>query len=137
MKFSAPDYLILIVENLNRSIEFYSGILGLELSHRTEGYAQFRTGGTRLALYTREAMSVTLGLDLYPPKPVSPGFEIGFKVENVDAAFSELANRGVPVQMTPTDRPWGQRTAYFRDPDGHLIEIAQDISRPDSNGQSG
>ena len=30
----------------------------------------------------------------------------------------------VPV-IHPTDRSWGQRTAYLRDPDGHLVELAQ------------
>jgi hypothetical protein len=28
--------------------------------------------------------------------------------------------------MPPTTRSWGQRTAYVRDPDGNLIELAQD-----------
>jgi len=30
----------------------------------------------------------------------------------------------------PTTRLWGQRTAYIRDPDGHLIELVQDIGKP-------
>jgi uncharacterized glyoxalase superfamily protein PhnB len=74
-------------------------------------------------------MSKTLGLPLQPPPHDAPGFEIGFKVPDVDAAFEELVSKGACPAMEPTTRPWGQRTAYVRDPDGHLVELAQDLGR--------
>lgn len=128
MKFTALDYVILIVADLDRAVAFYTGVLGIPLAQRAEAYAQFDTGTTRLGLYTREAMSETLALDLTPPARHSPGFEIGFKVPDVDAAYATLVERGAQPQTPPTTRPWGQRTAYIRDPDGHLIELAQDLS---------
>lgn len=45
----------------------------------------------------------------------------------VDAAFVELEESAVQTVVPPTDRVWGQRTAYLRDPDGYLIELAQDL----------
>jgi catechol 2,3-dioxygenase-like lactoylglutathione lyase family enzyme len=72
-------------------------------------------------------MAKTLGMALDPPAPGAPGFEVGFKVADVDAAFSELIARGAQPMVPPTDRVWGQRTAYVRDPDGHLIELAQEL----------
>lgn len=30
----------------------------------------------------------------------------------------------------PLSRTWDQRTAYLRDPDGHLIELAQQLDKP-------
>jgi catechol 2,3-dioxygenase-like lactoylglutathione lyase family enzyme len=74
-------------------------------------------------------MAKTLGLALDAPSSNAPGFEIGFKVDDVDAAESELVSRGASPVVPPTDRFWGQRTAYVRDPDGHLIELAQDLRR--------
>ena len=127
LKLSAPDYLILIVEDLDRALGFYVDLLGLRLGHRSGDYAQLDTGTTRLALYTRSAMAKTLGMALDPPAPSAPGFEVGFKVADVDAAFAELVARGAPPVAPPTDRFWGQRTAYIRDPDGHLVELAQDL----------
>jgi catechol 2,3-dioxygenase-like lactoylglutathione lyase family enzyme len=38
-----------------------------------------------------------------------------------------LIARGAPAVVPPTDRFWGQRTAYVRDPDGHLVELAQEL----------
>lgn len=128
-KLSAPDYLILIVEDLDRALGFYVDVLGLRLGHRSGEYAQLDTGTTRLALYTRSAMAKTLGMALDAPAASAPGFEVGFKVADVDAAFSELIARGAQPMVSPTDRFWGQRTAYVRDPDGHLIELAQELKR--------
>jgi catechol 2,3-dioxygenase-like lactoylglutathione lyase family enzyme len=121
------DYVVLIVEDLDRALQFYTEVLGLRLGHRSGDYAQLATGATRVGLYKRDAMSKTLGMQLKKPAQDAPGFEIGFKVSDVDAAFSELVGRGASPAMPPTTRPWGQRTAYVRDPDGHLIELAQDL----------
>ena len=109
--------------DLDRSLDFYVERLGLPLGHRSGAYAQLDTGPTRLALYQREAMSATLGQPLSVPDPQAPGFEIGFKVVDVDAAYAELVGGGAEPAAPPADRPWGQRTAYVRDPDGHLIEL--------------
>ncbi|HZD39159.1 MAG TPA: VOC family protein [Terriglobales bacterium] len=128
-QLTAPDYIILIVEELDRALRFYTEILGLRLGHRSGDYAQLDTGTTRLALYTRSAMAKTLGMALDAPAPNTPGFELGFKVVDVDAVFSELVARGAPAVVAPTDRFWGQRTAYVRDPDGHLVELAQDLAQ--------
>ena len=125
MKLAAPDYVILIVGDLDRALDFYTGALGLRLGHRAGDFAQLQTGPTRLALYTRSAMAKILAMALEPPAASAPGFEIGFKVADVDAAFAELVARGAPPVAPPTDRFWGQRTAYVRDPDGHLVELAQ------------
>ena len=130
MELTAPDYVILIVDDLDRALRFYTEVLGLKLGHRSGDYAQLDTGATRLALYTRSAMATTLGMSLEAPRPAAPGFEIGFKVADVDAAVNELIARGVSSVVPPTDRFWGQRTAYVRDPDGHLIELAQELHRP-------
>lgn len=129
MKLSAPDYVILIVEDLDRSLRFYTEVLGLRLQHRSGDYAQFDTGTTRLGFYTRGAMAETLGTPIEPPAANTPGFEIGFLVDNVDAAYAELVQRGAGALTPPTTRPWGQRTAYLKDPDGHLIELAQQLTR--------
>ena len=46
------------------------------------------------------------------------------QVDDVDAMCAELTERGVELLNGPMDRPWGIRTASFRDPGGHIWEIA-------------
>jgi lactoylglutathione lyase len=128
MNLSAPSYVVLIVEDLDRSLEFYLRVLGLTLGHRTETYAQLWTGATQLALYERGSMAEMLGIALEVPAPQAPGFELGFKVESADDTLAELAEHGISPVSGPIDRPWGQRSAHVRDPDGHLIEFVQDAA---------
>ena len=84
---------------------------------------------TRVALYERAAMAATLGRELESPSPDAPGFELGFKVDSCDAAYAELVSDGATPVVSPTDRAWRQRTAYVRDPDGYLVELAEDLGR--------
>ena len=131
MKIVRFDYTVLIVSDLDRALDFYIDILGIPLGHRAGGYAQLRTGPTRLSLYTREAMQETLGHPITAPDPAAPGFEIGFIVDDVDAVYADFVERGAASAVPPTDREWGQRTAYLRDPDGHLVEIVQAAGKRD------
>ncbi|MBW3663037.1 MAG: VOC family protein [Actinobacteria bacterium] len=132
VELSVLDYVVLVVDDLDRSLAFYTGTLGLTLDHRSDPYAQLATGQTRLALFERSAMAATIGREqLERPDREAPGFELGFKVHDVDAAYAELMSAGAVAAVGPTDRPWGQRTAYVRDPDGYLIELAQDLGGRD------
>jgi lactoylglutathione lyase len=129
VRFEAPDYVVLVVEELDRALAFYCDVLGLPLGHRSGPYAQLDTGVTRLALFERQAMAATLGHELETSSPDAPSFELGFKVSDCDATYAELLAGGATLAVPPTDRAWGQRTAYVRDPDGHLVELAQDLDR--------
>jgi len=130
MKVEALDYVVLVVADLERALAFYTQTMGLPLRHRAERFAQLDTGSTRLALFTRDAMAETLHQALRVPAPDAPAFEIGFKVDDVDAAYDELTVAGAEPVTAPETRPWGQRTAYVRDPDGNLIELVTQLRRP-------
>jgi uncharacterized glyoxalase superfamily protein PhnB len=52
-------------------------------------------------------------------------FQFTIEVEDVDSMCAELKRRGVTLLNGPMDRPWGIRTASFRDPAGHIWEIAR------------
>ena len=44
-------------------------------------------------------------------------------VDRVDDWHAELAGRGVPVELPPTDQPWGLREMHLLDPDGNRLRI--------------
>jgi lactoylglutathione lyase len=118
-------YVILYVSDLDASIRFYRDVLGVPFKFTDAGYAEFATAGTRLALYERRRAEWLTG------RPVTPGpaAEVAFVVEDVDARAAELAARGAEVLSGPTDRPWGHRTVHLADPDGFVVELAQEIPR--------
>jgi lactoylglutathione lyase len=118
-------YVILYVSDLIASIEFYRDVLRLPFKFADAGYAEFDTGGTRFALYERRRAEWLTG------RPVAPGpaAEVVFVVEDVDTEAAEVASRGAAILSGPADRPWGHRTVHLADPDGFIVELAQEIPR--------
>lgn len=49
------------------------------------------------------------------------------RVADADATCAELVRHGAAMLNGPIDRPWGRRSATFRDPAGNVWEIAQHL----------
>ena len=66
--------------------------------------------------------------DAVPPVGVM-SVQLAFRVApaEVELCAATLLARGVQLISGPTDRPFGHRTLFFRDPDGNVIEIYAEI----------
>jgi uncharacterized glyoxalase superfamily protein PhnB len=60
-----------------------------------------------------------------PASPDAGSRMVTLAVDDVDAMCDTLRAKGVEILNGPMDRPWGIRTASFRDPGGHIWEIAK------------
>ncbi|MET3811816.1 VOC family protein [Arthrobacter sp. UYEF3] len=114
----------LFVEDLAASKRFYQDVFGLPVAFEDDASAVFQFDNTMINLLKTEEAP-----ELIQPAPVAPpeaGARMQFtlQVDDVDATCAELASRGVELLNGPMDRPWGIRTASFRDPGGHIWEIA-------------
>src|SRR5438105_438677 len=122
---TAVAYVILYVSDLETSIAFYRDVLGLPFKFQDAGYVEFATQGTRLGLYEQRRAAWLTGQTVMPGSAA----EVVFMVDDVDVEVRRLAARGAVVTSAPTDRPWGHRTAHLADPDGFIVELAQEIPR--------
>jgi lactoylglutathione lyase len=122
------DYVILYVADLGRAIAFYRDALGLAFRFERSGYAEFDAGPTKFGLFERARLPELVGA---VPEPGGPAGEVLFLVEDVDAEAERLRAAGVEILTGPVDRPWGHRTVHLLDPDGHVVELAQEIPRTD------
>ena len=52
-----------------------------------------------------------------------------FEVQDTDAVYEKLTGAGLPFTCPPVTTPTGRKVAYFRDPDGILVEILQEASK--------
>jgi lactoylglutathione lyase len=118
------DYVILYVDDLERSLSFYRVLLGVVGTRRSETYAELVLENCRLGFYLREAAP-----DLLGRSSEGSGAELLFLVEDVDAEADRLRSAGVRILSGPLDRPWGHRTVHVEDPDGHVVELAREIPR--------
>jgi lactoylglutathione lyase len=126
-------YVILFVADLERSVAFYRDVLGLPFKLQGDGYVEFATEGSRFGLYDRNRLGELTGQG--PQAPGAPGGEVVFLVGDVDAEAERLRVAGVTVLKGPVDRPWGHRTLHLEDPDGFVVELAEEIPRQPSPGR--
>ena len=117
--------ITLFVEDLERSKKFYSEVFGLPVTFEDDASAVFSFGNTIINL-----LKATEARELIEPAIVAPPdagsrLQLTITVDDVDATCALLAARGVELLNGPMDRPWGVRTASFRDPGGHIWEIAR------------
>lgn len=116
--------ITLFADDLEAARRFYQDAFRLPVVHEDEDSAVFRFGETLVNL-----LRATEAPSLVAPAEVAPAeagvrFQFTLAVDDVDRMCKELESRGVELLNGPMDRPWGIRTASFRDPGGHIWEIA-------------
>jgi len=94
---------------------FYAHLLGGDPVAESNDMAIFLVGGTKIFIHR----TYTPGDGDLPPEN-----HTAFTVLDVDAACADLESQGLSIEVAPADYYWG-RSAYLRDPDGHLIELNQ------------
>ncbi len=117
--------ITLFVEDLATAKEFYQRAFGAPQIFEDDDSAVFQFGETMINLLAASAA----------PEPIEPArvadpaagarFQLTVQVDDVDQTCKELTSRGVELLNGPVDRPWGIRTASFRDPAGHIWELAK------------
>ena len=120
------------VADLERAVRFYrdglglptEGIIGQEFEHGAVAFFPL-AGGVTLALWAQADIAHDTGLK---PGPINPtGFVLAHNVRSRDEAAAVMAaaeRAGAEVVKRPQDTFYGGFAGYFRDPDGHLWEVA-------------
>ncbi|MGH3135883.1 MAG: VOC family protein [Gaiellaceae bacterium] len=110
--------IALFTDDVEVATRFYAGLLGASPVAEWPGGAIFAAGDAKLLVHERSAID-----ENGPPNED----HFAFAVEDLDAACNELRGHGVSFLVEPSDHPWG-RSAYVRDPDGRLVELAEKSS---------
>jgi catechol 2,3-dioxygenase-like lactoylglutathione lyase family enzyme len=143
------------VSELDRSLDFYTHVLGIENSRwqvSDQPYLASVTGiagaSLKIGFCTVEGDAILLELVEYvQPKGVraATGFGIpgsphlSWTVDNLPAAFERLQTASVKLLGSPQplmDGLWGNYTGFFlEDPDGLLIELIEDPAEKGGTGR--
>lgn len=115
--------LTLTVESVARSVDFYGGILGLEVGYRSEpAFAMIKVGEGTIGLLSVEEARKEGAEEMTSAQ--KRAIHIEFTTDDLDSVYEELTTRGMTFHEPPHDEPWERVMTGF-DPDGYSIEIAQ------------
>ncbi|WP_348774845.1 MULTISPECIES: VOC family protein [Micrococcaceae] len=116
--------ITLFVEDLPVAKRFYREVFGLPVAYEDEASAVFRFENTLINLLNSSEAPELIGPAKVASAEVGARMQFTLEVDDVDALCADLTGRGVELLNGPVNRPWGIRTASFRDPGGHIWEIA-------------
>ena len=117
--------ITLFMEDLEAAKAFYERVFGLSTVYEDDNSAVFRFGDTLVNLLRAVEAPSLVAPATVAAQDAGNRFQFTLGVEDVDAMCEELGRRGVVLLNGPMDRPWGIRTASFRDPGGNIWEIAR------------
>ena len=114
------------VNDLERTLEFYQRVFGLEVTRRHES-----PRGSKLAFLTvpnsDEEIEITYFPGSGPVKVQEDLMHLAFEVESMKAFQEHLDQIGVPLSDGPTQSSSGSVFAFVDAPEGYEIEV---IERP-------
>jgi predicted lactoylglutathione lyase len=119
------NLITLGVDNFERSVRFYESLGWKQSSASVDGLAVFPLGGITLCLHPRHELAA----DANQPnvKAEFAGLTLSFNAKSeqeVDAVMSEVAKLGATIIKPAQKVFWGGYSGYFKDLDGHVIEVA-------------
>jgi catechol 2,3-dioxygenase-like lactoylglutathione lyase family enzyme len=107
------DHVVLHVNDVQRAKKFYTEVLGMTAYRENRGQVFLHAGSQGVALFKKAGDA-----------PLAAGNDLNHLALNVEGGTyetlkAELERQGVAV----TGRPGDDRCIYFRDPDGHRLQL--------------
>lgn len=121
--------ITILTNDVESMLEFYNKVLGFNISIQSGEYVELENEGVRFAICSRKVMFNFTNYQQFQDIPTGQRFELAFPLVSkteVDSAYSEIIKKGAVPIKEPSDMPWGQRTAFFADPDGNVHELFAD-----------
>lgn len=120
------DHLVLTVRDVDETVAFYEAVLGMQAVRFGTGRVALAFGQSKINLHPADAP-----LEPHAARPMAGSADLCFVVTTpVAEALAVLNVLGVDVIAGPVERTGalGALTSvYFRDPDGNLIEVSNDV----------
>lgn len=120
--------VIVAVDELQRATAFYRAAFGWPVVVDAPVYTEFvLPGGLRFGLYNREAFAAQAGGHLRADGDGLSGTELYLYPDDLAGAIERVTSAGATSLSPLADRDWGDRAAYFADPDGNVIVLAESL----------
>lgn len=121
MKMKSVSGIIFLVDDLGRTIKFYSA-LGFEFRKQNPGISAhaYLNWFWIEFLLKQKVVTEAFKEDVAADKK-GAGQYVHINVEDVDAYYRALIEKGLKPLSEPADFPWGHREFTLQDPDGYKL----------------
>ena len=124
--FKRIDHVEIAPSDLERSIVFYTEVLGFRMKERV----QIGSPVLKQVVYLELGDTMLEMLDYVDPAPVDHTIRVGYRimaleVDSMEGTLAFLAERGIEPTEPPVDVGGGSLRAEIVDPDGLPIELRQ------------
>jgi catechol 2,3-dioxygenase-like lactoylglutathione lyase family enzyme len=123
VKLKATHHIAILTQNMATMEKFYSETLGFPVTKRWDdvNIIFIDIGSTTIELIGSADAPV-------PNSPAGAINHIALHVENLDAAYQELVEKGIQIKMEPRNFQ-DIRLCFFYDPDGNSLELVQELNQ--------
>lgn len=122
------DHLVLTVRDLHKTLRFYGDVLGMTVQRFGENRWALIYGTGKINLHEFDQAPILPRAQMPTPGSADLCFLVDRPVEKV---AMELQSKGITVEVGPVKRQGARhplRSIYVRDPDGNLIELANEVN---------
>ena len=120
MNIKKVGNVILAVNDLEKSIQFYNEIIGLPIKSLRRTWVDLGTSGALLSLHPASLTAQHIG------SSIENGISIGFLVGDLKSSLDELKTKGVTIHRDIVEREAG-KNAVILDPDQYMISLFEPI----------
>lgn len=114
---------LLAVADMARAKDFYEKTLHQDVLMDIGAHVSFE------GFSLQEGYAELIGVAPDSVRERSHSFQLYFEVEDLDGVYAELKSvPGLQWVHEILEYPWGQRDLRLYDPDGHIVEIAEDMA---------
>ena len=121
--------ITMFIEDVQRSKVFYEQVFDAEAVYEDESAVAFPFANMIVNLLKTDAAHELIEPAAVGGRDADHRFQLTIGVDDVDSTCCQLSAKGIELLNGPMDREWGVRTASFMDPDGHIWEVAANISQ--------
>ena len=118
------DHVVLTTRDLERCLDFYSRVLGMQIERYGEGRIALKFGPHKFNVHPPGFQA-----SIRARVPTPGSLDLCFLADRpLDAVIAQLKACGIPIEEGPGVRAGARfpiRSVYVRDPDDNLIEISE------------
>jgi catechol 2,3-dioxygenase-like lactoylglutathione lyase family enzyme len=135
MMIKSIEAIVIMVNDLQKSVEFYTDVLGFSISNKIEmaemglSAVFVEKDGSRIGLMNYKGKKIPKRSEIAKIKLGESSIPINdhltFSVDDMEATTTDLKGKGVVFNLEPISMEGGIKVAFFKDPEGVQIELME------------